>query len=513
MIKLFLKYKRIVKYLIAGGIGTAVNLSFLYFFTGVLDIWYLISAVLAFIISFFVSFFLQKFWTFKDGNKEMIYQQMKIYLLVALGNLALNTVLMYIMVDGFKLWYMLAQFIANGLIAIESYIVYRTFVFIKAASGDKIKLRVLIATGIYPPDIGGPATILEALAVSLSKLGFKIEVITYANSTEFNGSVQRISRVQNKVFRYFNYFWHLWLLSRRADILYVTDTYSVGYFAYLLKKITGKKYLIRLAGDSAWEIAAGSRGIKDYIVDFQNIKYDKYIEKLKIRRKKILKNADAVIAVSNFISNLAKIIGVEAEKITVIYNAVDFFPSPPIRRSPSRPTLVYSGRLVAWKGVTMLIRAIDVLKKTHPDIILEIVGDGPEESNLKKLVNDLELTEKVIFRGRVSEPETHKIFAQATIFTLNTLYEGLPHSVLNALRAGLPVITTPIGGNIEVIDNGKNGLLVPYDKLDEWVKAISRLLFDKDLQRKFSDQGLKTIDRFRWSEAVKKTSILIERLC
>ncbi|MDP2709125.1 MAG: glycosyltransferase [bacterium] len=508
MINLLLKYKQIIKYLIAGGLAALVDLSLLYIFTDIFKIWYLISASLAFVAAFFVSFFLQKFWTFRDGDKEAMYRQMGVYLAVALINLAINGLLMYIFVDGFKIWYMLAQVMASSLIAVESYFIYKLLIFNKSAKLANGRSKILIATGIYPPDIGGPATMLEALAGSLSKLGFEIRIITYADRTE-SGPVYRISRDQNKIARYFKYFWQLWLLSRQTDILYVTDTYSVGYFAYLIKKLTGKKYIIRFAGDSAWEMAAGAGWIEDCITDFQGIKYNKRIEKLKSRRKKILINADKVIAVSNFMAKIASNIGVSAEKTAVIYNAVDFFPVPPKREVPLNPTLVYAGRLVAWKGVEMLIGAVGELKKYYPNIIFKILGSGPEEIKLKKMADSLELLNNIIFHGRVSEEESHEIFSNSTIFILNSNYEGLPHSVLNAMRSGLPVITTPVGGNLEVITDGENGLFAPYNKLEDWLAAISKLLADQNLQQKFSENGLETVKKFKWSQVVDKTSDLI----
>ncbi|MDO8592362.1 MAG: glycosyltransferase [bacterium] len=510
MMNFLRKYKQIIKYFIAGGAAAAVDLGLLYFLTDILGIWYLISTSLAFAAAFFVSFFLQKFWTFRDPDQTVIYKQLATYLAVALVNFTLNAALMYILVDGFKIWYLLAQFLASGLIAGESYFIYKFVIFNKKSAGEITKPRVLIATGIYPPDIGGPATMLEALASSLSRLGFSVQTITYAEQTA-PGQVYRISRAQNKASRYAKYFWRLWLLSRRADILYVTDTYSVGYFAYLIKKLTGKKYIIRFAGDSAWEMAAGAGWIEDYITDFQNIKYDRRIERLKARRKKILVKADKVIAVSDFMAKLAKIIGVREEKITVIYNAVDFFPASPKRQIPLNPTLVYAGRLVPWKGVSMLIRAVQELKNHRPNIIFEIIGDGPEEVKLKKLAYNFGLAENVIFRGRVREEESHEIFARSTIFVLNTNYEGLPHSVLNAMRAGLPVIATPIDGNLEVVEDQVNGLLAPYNKLADWIIAINKLLNNQGLQQKFSKNGLETIARFKWSEVVEKTSALIIR--
>jgi len=505
------KYKQIIKYLFAGGTAALVDLSSLYFFTDILGVWYLISACLAFILAFFVSFFLQKFWTFRDGNKEIMYKQMGAYLTVALINFLINIVSMYFLVDGLKVWYMLAQFIVSGLVAVESYLVYKTFIFHSGNKPAGGKIKVLIATGIYPPDIGGPATMLGALVSSLSEVDFLFKIITYADKTEA-GQVYRISRAQNKILRYLKYFWRFWLLARWADVIYVTDTYSVGYFAYLIKKITGKKYIIRFAGDSAWEAAAGAGWTEDYITDFQKIRYDRRIEKLKSRRKKVLVNADAVIAVSNFMAELAGLIGVREERVTVIYNAVDFFSTPPKREIPINPILVYAGRLVRWKGVAMLIRAVKESKNRWPNLILEILGDGAEEDKLKRMVDNLGLTENVIFRGRVSEAESHKFFARATLFVLNTNYEGLPHSILNAMRSGLPVITTAIDGNQEIVQNGQNGLLVPYNNLEDWVAAIDKLLSDKGLQQKFSISGLETIKKFKWSEVAEKTSVLIREL-
>ncbi|MFA6307044.1 MAG: GtrA family protein [Patescibacteria group bacterium] len=137
MLNLLLKYKRAVKFFIAGSVGAFTNLTLLYFFTDILGVWYLVSSSLSFAVSFLVSFFLQKFWTFSDGDKEAIYKQMGVYLAVALTNLGLNGLLMYTMVDGFEIWYLPAQIIASGLIAVESYFIYKKFIFNQAAKPEK----------------------------------------------------------------------------------------------------------------------------------------------------------------------------------------------------------------------------------------------------------------------------------------------------------------------------------------------------------------------------------------
>lgn len=130
------KRERVIRYVISGSTATGVNLGLLYVLTDYLGFWYLASAVLAFIGGFFTSFFLQKHWTFQDNRREETQRQMTGFLLLTLLNLALNTFLMYLLVDIFRVWYMLAQVIISLLIAFWTYNALRFFIFkpIKATS-------------------------------------------------------------------------------------------------------------------------------------------------------------------------------------------------------------------------------------------------------------------------------------------------------------------------------------------------------------------------------------------
>jgi glycosyltransferase involved in cell wall biosynthesis len=274
----------------------------------------------------------------------------------------------------------------------------------------------------------------------------------------------------------------------------------------LASKCLRKKFVVRFAGDSAWETALNNGKTEDDIVSFQDKKYSFAVEKMKARREKILQAADAVIAVSNFMKELAIKIGAEPEKIKVIYNSIDFLPQPPAWQDPKKPVLVFAGRLTPWKGVEMLIGILPKLKQKYPEIIFEILGDGSEKEKMEKLARDLSLEKNMNFRGRVSEEESHKIFARSSIFVLNSNYEGLPHSVLNAFRVGVPVITTSVGGNPEVVENGKNGLLAAYNDERAWEEALLKLLGDKNLREKFSAEGKRTLEKFGWENVLQETS-------
>ena len=284
-------------------------------------------------------------------------------------------------------------------------------------------MKILIATGIYPPDIGGPATILEALANSLKEKGFSIQIITYSSVKEQSGDTDEIFRiVKSKFFSRWQYLWQMFKLSRQADLIYVTDTYSVGYFAYLIKKITGKKYIVRFAGDGAWEMAVARGWTQDYIVDFQDKVYNSKITRLKKRRQKILVNANKVIAVSHFMAMVAQKIGVDKNKIKVIYNSVDFIKDSSVKLDKveqikkqygqNAKLIVSACRLTSWKGIDGIIKSLPNIRQKIGNINFLILGDGPEMENLKNLADKLGLAHNVYFLGIIKHNELINYFKE-----------------------------------------------------------------------------------------------------
>ncbi len=123
------KIFKIAKYIISGGTAAVVDLFFLYLFVEKFHLWYVFSAILAFLIAFSVSFSLQKFWTFKDKTTEKVHKQASIYFIVSVLNLGLNTFLMYIFVDLCGLHYFPSQILAGALLAISSFFIYSRFIF------------------------------------------------------------------------------------------------------------------------------------------------------------------------------------------------------------------------------------------------------------------------------------------------------------------------------------------------------------------------------------------------
>ena len=116
---------KVIRYIISGVIATLTNVVFLFIFTDIFGIWYLFSTIISFIISFFVSFSMQKYWTFQDGRQDQVRLQMFLYLLIAIINLSLNTLGVFLFVHYGGLNHLLAQIVVSILIGLESFFVYR----------------------------------------------------------------------------------------------------------------------------------------------------------------------------------------------------------------------------------------------------------------------------------------------------------------------------------------------------------------------------------------------------
>lgn len=123
------RHKLGIKYIFSGGTAAMVDFTILYFLTDLMGLWYLYSAVAAYIASFLTAFLLQKFWTFRDFRMDQLGRQLFLYGSISVAGLGINSILMYLLVSVWGLWYILAQFIISGLLAIGSFLINKTFTF------------------------------------------------------------------------------------------------------------------------------------------------------------------------------------------------------------------------------------------------------------------------------------------------------------------------------------------------------------------------------------------------
>lgn len=119
----------LLRYLVSGIVAASTNIGLLYVFTDLFKLWYLHASIIAFTSSVLISFTLQKFWTFNDRNIKNTHRQFINYIVVAILGVVMNTVAMYLLVDLFDIWYILAQILTGILIAIFNFLMYKFFIF------------------------------------------------------------------------------------------------------------------------------------------------------------------------------------------------------------------------------------------------------------------------------------------------------------------------------------------------------------------------------------------------
>ncbi len=194
---------------------------------------------------------------------------------------------------------------------------------------------------------------------------------------------------------------------------------------------------------------------------------------------------------------------------TVIYNGTgNYYHKASIPIEQRDNIVLFLGRLGKRKGIYDLLNAFkDVLSKI-PNAQLKIGGDG-EVDLCKKLAKELNISSNVSFLGWVGEEEKGKLLNEAKIYILPSYNEGLPMGVLEAMSAGIGIITTPVGGIPEAIENNKNGILVKEGSVEEIADAIISILSDSD---KNTTLGLEAKKTYHEKFEIKKVAIQVERI-
>ncbi|MEK7462324.1 MAG: glycosyltransferase family 4 protein [Patescibacteria group bacterium] len=321
-------------------------------------------------------------------------------------------------------------------------------------------MKILIATGLYPPDIGGPATYTVLLEKELPLQGYVVQVLPFA-----------ISRGFPKVIRHIHYAGALWRKAKTADIIFAQDVASVGWPALVIAKLLRKEFIVRVPGDYAWEQSVQRYGVVETIDQFQKKSYGLKVGLLRFIQTSVTKYADQVITPSNYFKQVVTGWGVLPQKITTIYNGVDLKVEAAPVKKPAAFTVVSAGRLVPWKGFMTLIEII----KDNPRWHLVILGDGKDRLRLQTQINESGLKDRVVLAGAVSRAEIFGWCKAADVFVLNTEFESFSYQIVEAMSVGAAIITTKVGSIPELITPGIEGILCePNDKvcLTEAIKSI-----------------------------------------
>ncbi|GAB1543462.1 glycosyltransferase [Scytonema sp. NUACC21] len=157
--------------------------------------------------------------------------------------------------------------------------------------------------------------------------------------------------------------------------------------------------------------------------------------------------------------------------------------------------LLFVGRLAAVKGLPILLESLAALKDAHPEIVLTVVGDGPDRARLEAMTAELKLNSNVKFVGYQSQAEVRQHLQQTDVFVMSSFAEGIPVVLMEAMAAGVPIVATQIAGVSELVEDGVNGYLVPAGDAISLANRIAKLLLNPELRDAFGTAGRAKVEQ------------------
>lgn len=336
-------------------------------------------------------------------------------------------------------------------------------------------MNVLIVSGIWPPDVGGPASHAPEVAAYLRSHGHDVEVVTTAEGAPAPAEypVRWVSRARPPGVRHAEGVRLVRERARRADVVYTTGMFGRSSLGALLARTP---FVVKLTADPAYERARRFGLWRGSLEEFQE-RAPLSTLPLRLARDADVRRAAHVITPSSYLRELALGWGVPPGRATVLpnpapaYGFQDLRPRDELRAELGfdGPTLAFAGRLTPQKSLDVGIEAA-----RRAGVALAIAGDGPDRAALERLGH-------ARFLGPQPRQRVLELFRAADASLLSSSWENFPHTVVEALAVGTPVIATRTGGVAEVVHDGENGLVVEPGDVGALVEAIERFVGDAAL--------------------------------
>lgn len=335
-------------------------------------------------------------------------------------------------------------------------------------------MRILIATGIYPPDVGGPAKYAENLAKEFLRRGHTVKVLRYRFEKKLPFGI-----------RHLFYFFRVLLASRRIDLIISLDMFSTGFPAILAGKTFGKKMILRVGGDFLWETYVEATGNLIKLKDFYK-KQPALPLKFKIiaiLQKFALKNASAVAFNSSWQKELFETIyRLDAKKNFIIEN---FYPTKIGGMEHKEKNFLFAGRRIKFKNLKLLEEVFEELKKEGSKAKLEMVDNLSQEKLQEKIKNS---------------------YAIITV----SVSDFAPNFIIEGISAGKPFILTKECGLVEKL-NGLGIFADPFDKND--IKKAVLSLTNGDSYNRYKEKITAFNFTHSWEEISGELLNIYKKLC
>jgi glycosyltransferase involved in cell wall biosynthesis len=363
-------------------------------------------------------------------------------------------------------------------------------------------MRIVFLTGIWPPDVGGPATHGPEFARFLVERGHEVTVVTMGDGepTLRPCEVIVVSRAQRFPVRYGRLAAIAAQRARGADVVYATATYAAASFA---SSVARTPLAVKLVSDPAYE-RARRYGLFDGTLEAFQRPASRRVEGVKRARTKALRRARAVVVPSAYLADIARGWGLDASRVSVLPN-----PTPAVAvvaDTQPRGTFTFVGRITRQKALEVAVAAVARV----PAARLVVIGDGPDRARLEDVVQASGAADRIELRGALPRLDALAVVAGSDAALLTSAWENFPHSAVEALAAGVPVVSTAVGGVPEIVRDGVNGLLVPAGDVDAVARALARVLDENGLRSRLAAAAGDSVSELSMEKIYGRLSGLLE---
>lgn len=306
-------------------------------------------------------------------------------------------------------------------------------------------MKIVIATGIFPPEIGGPALYGRKLAEELSKKGAQVTVFTYGRNILKSDKyrVFAISRFWPYGLRQLIYFLRLIWNLKDAGAILVMDTLGAGLPAVLAGNLFRKKIIIRMGGDFLWEkyieSGSGSVTISEFYRKNLQTNYPMLFRLIKF----VLRNSDKIIFTTQFQKDIfIPNYRLDSNRTIVISNIFEKETIGNTDSDVNRKIIIWAGRFLKLKNLEFLLRVFKRLLDQNPDLYLKLIGDGPELNRLKSESKKLKADGRILFSNQLSEEMLSDEIKKSYFCVLPSLSEVSPNFALKCLGLNKPILIT-----------------------------------------------------------------------
>jgi glycosyltransferase involved in cell wall biosynthesis len=280
--------------------------------------------------------------------------------------------------------------------------------------------------------------------------------------------------------------------ARENDVVYTTGMFGRSALGATLAR---KPYVVKLTADPAFERSRRRGLVAGDVEDFQLGGGGARAWLLRRARDVELRRAAHVFCPSSYLRELVLLWGVERERVSVLPNPAPEVPKLPPRDELKRSlgvngaTLAFAGRLTAQKSLGRALEAV----AAADGVSLLVAGEGPDRHALETRARALGIADRVRFLGPQPRERVVELFRAADATILSSSWENFPHTVVEALAVGTPVLAMEAGGVAEVVHDGVNGLLVPAGDTPALAAAVQRFFADPQLRERLSDQAVTSV--------------------